>query len=354
MTEVKMFNLQYLLPGEHVVSGFLRSFIQSGYFDFGSALTRLGVTRLHQFYAQDLFSVAQLNIVRMYQHQFGHSLGYLMREHTLYPLYNVGNPFPLNEQLIVCLLQGKKASKNLWVQRQDKAYDRDWKFCRKCIQEDQKFYGVSYWHCNHQVPTSAMCYVHNEELLSIKQLYKMKRKKVIPNLPHNTDVSMTNKTKVISKDWDQWLAQLYISLKNNKEFNLLKAKSFLTTYFNLDRIILLPEDSTAIHQTFDIALPMPKLHHYKIKQMLAKDAEKYLVIMEKYLGFQVISEFYTFYNPQGRLKTASFKNFVVEPIQNIKQQIEDPISYLLLLFAIKLSPEYLEIDYGQFTSNSAA
>lgn len=349
-----MFNLQNLLPGEHIVSGFLRSYTLSGYREFGEVLMEVGASKLHKLAANDPFNLAQLNIMKMYQSQFGHSITYLLNEHTLYPLYKVGNPFRSIEQVVDCMLESNNGSAPLWVQRKDKAYQCDWRLCGQCAHDDQKLHGVSYWHCDHQVPTVGLCHKHNEKLVSVEHLYKISRTKVIPLFPHTVKEGIAAEVKPISTEWDGWLAQLFMSLKKHNQFNLLKAKAIITTHFDLERIALLPEDIKQIHQTFDKTQPLPQLHHYKTKPLFSKDSEKYLRILEKYFGYQFLSQVFKFYGEKGRVNIRSNKNIIVGAVQNIKQQIEDPIVYLLLLNVMGLSPVHLEIDYGQFSSDTAA
>lgn len=349
-----MINYLPLLPDEHLVSGLMRSFVISGYTDFLELVGSLNVNKHHRFNPHNVFGNATLNIAKNYSKQFNHSINYVLKSHSLWPIYNIGNPITLHIDLITRINQNENVLKKLWINRQDVSYDQGWKFCPRCIEEDIKHFGVSYWHCSHQLPTISACLEHNTRLRIAGKSDKSHREEHNLRLPQLIDLANTEEVTQISTSWDEWLLTLFQTLKTNNSFNLMRAKSIISTHFDLKKKILLPEETQRLHLKFDQSLPLPKLFHYQVIQVPIKDSDKYLKILERYLGFEMLSKVYSFYTSNGRVNSGKFKNFVREPLQNIDQKIDHPMSYLLILYSIKLSPEHLEIDYGQFKSDTAA
>jgi hypothetical protein len=343
-----------LLPDEHLVSGLMRSFVMSGYTDFLELVGSLNVNKHHSFNPHDVYGTAALKIAQNYSEQFNHSINYVLKRHTLLPIYNIGNPISIQHNLITKINEKENVLRKLWINRQDVSYLQGWKFCPRCIEEDIKHFGVSYWHCSHQLPTISSCLKHNTRLRTADKSDQSHREEHNLRFPQLIDLANTEEVVQVSTSWEKWLSVLFQALITNNNFNVIRAKSIISTHFDLKKKVLLPEETQQLHLKFDPSLPLPKLPHYQVKQVPIKDSDKYLKILERYLGFEMLSKVYSFYTPTGRVDSGKFKNFIREPMQNIEQKIEHPMSYLLILYAIKLSAEHLEIDYGQFKSDSAA
>lgn len=42
---------------------------------------------------------------------------------------------------------------------------QQWRHCPSCVEDDEKQFGVAYWHVGHQLPTTNMCHKHSEQTL---------------------------------------------------------------------------------------------------------------------------------------------------------------------------------------------
>lgn len=95
-----------------------------------------------------------------------HSLYQLIINHTLYPYYQ---PFIPPERAQVILKSMKENRGNFihsiaGIMATSVSTPKYFKFCWKCIKEDQDLYGEIYWHRVHQTPGVKLCTKHGEFL----------------------------------------------------------------------------------------------------------------------------------------------------------------------------------------------
>ncbi|MBA1146683.1 TniQ family protein [Ectothiorhodospiraceae bacterium WFHF3C12] len=116
--------------------------------------------------AQDPFVSPFRSVLLATAHAVSISVPQLLREHTLVPLYREAmsqraylawerywqghTPGPLPQPMSYRMLR----------------HERDWRYCRGCIEADSQRYGLAYWHTVHQLPGLTTCTVHEEALLT--------------------------------------------------------------------------------------------------------------------------------------------------------------------------------------------
>ena len=145
--------------------------------------------------------------------------------------------------------------------------------------------------------------------------------------------------------WDKWLVTVFQTLKGRNHFYAQDAKSKIFSSLDLPKKNLLPEDIKCRLLQFDHRLLQPQPLPYELVIVNKVKSMKILSILEKFYGFEVLAKLFKQYSVAGRVNTAEFKDITREPLSNIRQKIDHPIPYLLLLFAIKLCPETLRIKY---------
>lgn len=153
-----MKNLHFnLLPEEHVLGGISRSFLclpspsiesskrkftgRNEAFNLVPPLHKAGMELLEGI--PDKVDKEQLLLKNSLIGFFSHSLKYRVRA-GLVSESESGKIFPFID-----------------FQTKLKATE-SWRWCPKCVREDQQNFGISYWHTAHQLPTSVTCYKHPE------------------------------------------------------------------------------------------------------------------------------------------------------------------------------------------------
>ncbi|MEO2278847.1 TniQ family protein [Pseudoalteromonas pernae] len=90
----------------------------------------------------------------------------VLREHTLCGFYS----HSLRQKWIRSFLSPirVKRNKELFIPHASKLRSTgSWRWCNECVKQDKEVYGLSYWHVEHQLPTSVTCSKHvNKELVS--------------------------------------------------------------------------------------------------------------------------------------------------------------------------------------------
>jgi hypothetical protein len=95
-----------------------------------------------------------------------------IQSHTIIPFYQpFSSPYEYH-QFLDTLEKGQSsqaiASFSLLANRLSIA-DPNFKYCLSCLQSDIFNFGVSYWHCTHQLPGISCCPIHAEKLIKIKK-----------------------------------------------------------------------------------------------------------------------------------------------------------------------------------------
>lgn len=335
-----------LMPDEHIFSGLIRSYLLSGYKDLANGFRGLSIKVNYPLKAEDVFSDDFAKLISHYCRDMGYQPNILLKEHSLYSIFSVGSPFSYCSNINNAFKSGRSAYAGLWRGRQDLAYSKSWKFCESCVKEDVEKFGVSYWHCSHQLPTVSTCISHQKILLLANNIKNEGLKNLNQTLlPHQIIKYSFPMEPEYSSQWDEWLVTLFHSLKSKQCFYAQDAKSKIFSYLDLPKKNLLPEDVQLIHLKFDQRLLEPKLLPYEITTVNKNKSLRVLKIIEKLLGYKTLSNFFKFYSPDGRVNSSNFKDITREPLTNIEQRIDHPIPYLVLLFAIRLCPETLVIRY---------
>jgi len=335
-----------LMPDEHIFSGLIRSYLLSGYKDLANGLRALSVRVNYSLKADDVFSEDFAKIVQQYCQATNHQPLNMLKQHSLYSIFSVGNPFRFNSNINETLKLGKSPYVGIWKKRYDLAYSKDWKFCDSCIKDDIEKFGFSYWHCSHQIPTVSTCTVHDVALRFAvnpkKQMLAYLNECLLPQqVVKFAPVMVAENTP----RWDKWLVTVFQTLKGRNHFYAQDAKSKIFSSLDLPKKNLLPEDIKCRLLQFDHRLLQPQPLPYELVIVNKVKSMKILSILEKFYGFEVLAKLFKQYSVAGRVNTAEFKDITREPLSNIRQKIDHPIPYLLLLFAIKLCPETLRIKY---------
>jgi hypothetical protein len=335
-----------LMPDEHIFSGLIRSCLLSGFKDLDYGLKSINVKPTYRLKADSLFNDEFAKVIQQYCQCASYEPLYLLKQHSLYNIFSVGSPFRFNKDINNTLKLGKSPYQGVWKQRYDVTYSKDWKFCALCIKADIVKYGFSYWHCSHQIPTVSTCTIHHTALcIAVNQknqnLVNLNECLLPQEIIHYSSQMIAENSSM----WDDWLVTMFNSLKGKKHLYAQEAKSAIFSYLDLPKKNLLPEDVEFRHLQFEQDLLVPKLLPYELLLVENNKSKKVLVIIEKLYGFEVLAKIFKQYSPKGRIIQKGFKDITREPLTNIKQRIDHPIPFLLLLFAINLCPETLRIKY---------
>lgn len=150
-----------LLPGEHVLSMFVRKLwinaTRSVADEQRSLVNRMETIGIQSLTNSVLNHMLQ-NIVDPEEQER------VLREHTLCGFYSSSLKLKWIRSYLASIRVKRRFE--LFVPHCSKLRsNKSWRWCNDCVKEDREKFGVSYWHVEHQLPTSLTCSKHNQKRL---------------------------------------------------------------------------------------------------------------------------------------------------------------------------------------------
>lgn len=229
--------LPFPFPDELLFGRFIRSVTLSG--ESGGAFENklLGSSRtsIHPFLTSGLYYLVNTA---------GEDSEKLLWEQTLAPLFLFFLPVHA-ERLKMFLLhnEGEKAFRESQLPSFHGGHSLCLKWCPVCANEDMFEYGVSYWHCSHQIPGVTACFRHP---VSLERINLDRRQRVVPGLLPMCGLSSRPATEIesnvsmFSHDLLNILQQDFVSLELATIYrNRLNEFGFMTAAGRIRRKCLL-------------------------------------------------------------------------------------------------------------------
>lgn len=162
------------LPGEHFLSVIARWGILQGKLDIRNSLESLSTQALmlsHKYIHHPMSD----DVIARYGS--GLERDQVLRENTLVPYYGT----LLTYSSIYSLIHQKQYHKWYVKKSRRKAkqntpsacyntmlkFGEKWRWCEECVVEDEKHFGITYWHVLHQIPSVLHCSKHPDVALSV-------------------------------------------------------------------------------------------------------------------------------------------------------------------------------------------
>ena len=190
---------------EHILSAWMRYNLRSGFahMPFDNCLNYWGLPKQHlkaqRVAGQSLETIVNQVSIREY------SKLTIMLEHTNARLWSLSSEEPIQ----LAELSNTISRPNL--ENAGLSFSTNWKLCPKCILEDKKVLGFSYWRRSHQLPSIAHCQAHQEPLFSQIDLLQMKQLALPEKYLNSASQSVVNESQLI--DWSLFVAHIDNMLK---------------------------------------------------------------------------------------------------------------------------------------------
>lgn len=152
------------LPNEHFYSLWIRMCVRSGFAlsPLSSVMKKKGIPA-HQMQPQRVLG-KQTNAMIKMLYGSGQAAEDVMLLATVMNFWRLCSTGSLSE-IVASATVPRPNNEHAGL-----AFTSGWQLCPKCAAEDKEMYGVSYWHRDHQVPSTTHCLIHQEPLVTHESL----------------------------------------------------------------------------------------------------------------------------------------------------------------------------------------
>ncbi|WP_421912143.1 TniQ family protein [Marinobacter sp.] len=303
-----------ILPDEHLFSVFARYHHLAGNCTSAHTKAQLGLA-LGPLKPQDTANLTFHMALKTAATLLDLPLSKVARSNTLTPLLRLSLPAKLQDQQLTewAISQSSVPDSKILMNDRMLTFDKSWRFCNECVEEDVRKVGVCYWHLSHQIPSVSHCKIHQLPLLSsgLKTLSDFQ-------LPRATQNSISPEgPNLKNKAWESWLIDLFARCQASETMTSLA--SLEATLESIWRVPRSPRSA--------------RLQRY----------QEILGYVEDVAGIPLLGTIFEFYQGdrltyRGRARP----NFIRTTFESTDPKIRHPIYYLLPIWAAGLSPHPAE------------
>lgn len=294
-----------LYPGEHVFSAVSRFHILSGNRSPEDTRAQLSISA-GTLKSQDIFNRPFYSAVLSVSDAARVSRNKILAEHSLYPLFFTFLSNDIKVRVDSALdVSGSIGDVVQPMNDRLLKFDKSWRLCPECIQDDIKTVGIPYWHTVHQLPTLNRCPLHRCELVGICSLcsggFPTLNAMVMPQMVCSCQRDF--KKQELSA-WELWLVD---------RFNVVVA-------------------GDSLHK-FDSILEDIKLY----KQLNSLDWDELLLQLESSVGVSFLSTIFEFYAVgSDAYRGKKRPNFIRTTLMDSSGKARHPIYFLTMEWFIEM------------------
>ena len=224
-------------------------------------------------------------------------------------------------------------------------------YCNRCAIQDQRAYGVAYWHRSHQLPGVSVCYKHGIRLNDLTAMQTISRYSLV--LPVNDVKFQENKSK---NHFDNQLARISHNVLTNKNKNI-SLPVLRSKYFGRLRELNLLKGKNRLNKLRLFSFVKELKYDFKSSQIILLDYEKasqilYNVCRQTSWFQHPLNHFITIlylFNDYGKLVSYDSDKTFIEPSKynHTRKTIDDKLLLRLFNQGLKLG------DIAEYTHTTA-